>query len=62
MHKDKKVVIEKLVLDEVWYMSLQHAPLWDEKYELNPCIKELILKPEWKNWIDFKSFKNWYLK
>lgn len=62
MHKDKKVVIEKLVLDEVWYMSLQHAPLRDEKYELNPCIKELILKSEWKNWIDFKSFKNWYLK
>ncbi len=61
-HNEKKVVIEELVLDEVKYNELKTTPLFDWKSSLNACIKEIGLKPEGKKAMDFKSFKNGYLK
>ncbi len=61
-HNEKKVVIEELVLDEVKYNNLKDTPLFDWKSSLNECIKNIALKPEGKKAMDFKSFKNGYLK
>ena len=61
-YNDKKVAIEELILDEVKYNELKNTPLFDWKNSLNGCIKDIALKPEWKKAMDFKSFKNGYLK
>lgn len=59
---DKKVVIEELVLDEVKYNELKDTPLFDKANSLNACVKNIGLKPEGKKAMDYKSFKNGYLK
>ena len=59
---EKKVVIEELVLDEVLFSEMKDQPLRDEHFQLNPCVKSLMLKPEGKKAMEFQSFKNGYLK
>jgi hypothetical protein len=56
------VTIEELLLDEVKYNELKDTPLFDKNNSLNACVKEIGLKPEGKKAMDFKSFKNGYLK
>lgn len=59
---EKKIVIEEIIIDtnkikETWSQTLRN-----EGFQLNPCIKSLLLKPEGKKVMDFQSFKNGYLK
>ena len=59
---DKKVVIEELILDEVKFNDLKDKSLFDKTNKLNDAVKSILLKPEGKKAMDYKSFKNGYLK
>lgn len=59
--QEKRVVIEKLVLDEALFEVHKVSPLL-ENWKLNESVKEIFLKPEGKWVMDWISFKNWYLK
>ena len=59
---DKKVVIEELILDEVRFNELKDKSLFDKANKLNDAVKSILLKPEGKKAMDYKSFKNGYLK
>jgi len=45
MHKDKRVIVEQLVLDEGLFETNNNQPLIINN-ELNPCIQALTVKPE----------------
>jgi methionyl-tRNA formyltransferase len=57
----KRVIIEHLKLDQKIFESKKDKPLfiWNE---LNKCILEISLKPEWKKTMDRESFKSGYIK
>lgn len=57
----KSVIIEELKLEENKYSDNKNKVLIDWKI-LNPSIQNIILKPEWKKWMDWKSFCNGYLR
>lgn len=57
----KRVVIEILKLDEKTFQAQKDKVLIDWK-NLNPCVLEISLKPEWKKWMDWTSFKSGYIK
>lgn len=57
----KRVVIETLKLDEKTFQAQKDKVLIDWK-NLNPCVLEISLKPEWKKWMDWTSFKSGYIK
>ncbi len=57
----KRIIIEKLKLDEPIYNSNDEVPLFQDK-ELHPAIKNILLKPEGKKTIERKEFLNWYMK
>lgn len=59
---DKKVIIEKLILDKTNYEQKSEFPLFSSQWELHSAVKEILLKPEWKKTMDWISFKNGYLK
>jgi methionyl-tRNA formyltransferase len=61
IRQDKRIIIEKLVLDEELFEIHKHAPLLDNG-KLNAAVKEILLKPEGKKAMDWKSFVNGYLK
>lgn len=61
MMNGKRVVIESLKLDEKTFWENKNKPLIDGKI-LNPCVVDIILKPEWKKWMDWTSFKSGYIK
>ncbi|MDR0860954.1 MAG: methionyl-tRNA formyltransferase [Candidatus Peribacteria bacterium] len=61
VRQDKKVIIEKLTLDEELFEIHKSSPLLDNG-KLNPAVKEIFLKPEGKKEMDWKSFVNGYLK
>lgn len=61
IRQDKKIIIEKLVLDEEPFEVHKYAPLL-ENGKLNLAVKEILLKPEGKKEMDWKSFVNGYLK
>lgn len=57
----KTIIVDELKLNENFYESSKNKPLFDWK-SLNQAIEKILLKPEWKKWMDWKSFVNWYLK
>ena len=57
----KRVIIENLKLDQKLFESEKNKPLFIEN-ELNKCILDISLKPEWKKLMDRQSFKSGYLK
>ncbi|MBO4203526.1 hypothetical protein J5893_01685 [bacterium] len=57
----KRVVIEKLILDEKLFETHKKEPLITGK-TLNPAVKEIALKPEGKKAMDRASFANGYVK
>ena len=61
MMNGKRVVVESLKLDEKFFWEYKDNPLIDGKI-LNPCVLDIVLKPEWKKWMDWTSFKSGYLK
>lgn len=61
MLNGKRVVIENLKLDEKSFEENKSNVLIDWK-ALNPCVVDIVLKPEWKKWMDWTSFKSGYLR
>ena len=59
---EKKVAIEGIIVDEVKYLDKKNDSLFTKDNNLNGAIKQILLKPEGKKEMDFKSFKNGYLK
>ena len=57
----KRVIIEHLKLDQNLFESEKNKPLFIRN-ELNKCILEISLKPEWKKTMDRESFKSGYVK
>jgi methionyl-tRNA formyltransferase len=61
IRQDKKIIVEKLSLDETLFEIHKTTPLLDNG-KLNLAVKEIIVKPEGKKAMDWKSFVNGYLK
>lgn len=61
MLNEKRIVIENIKLDEATFQENKNKVLIDWK-NLNPCVIDIVLKPEWKKWMDWTSFKSGYLK
>lgn len=61
MHKNVRVIIEKLVLDEKIFQEEKALPLIQWK-ELNDSVIELLVKPEGKKAMLWEEFVNGYLK
>jgi len=57
----KRVIIESFKLDQKLFESEKDKPLfiWNE---LNKCVLEVSLKPEWKKTMNRESFKSGYIK
>ena len=62
-NKKKRVIIEKIELDEEIYKHHKHKSMIDgnNKKTLNPSIKELSIKVEWKKASSWEVFSNTYL-
>ncbi|MCX6825277.1 MAG: membrane protein insertion efficiency factor YidD [candidate division SR1 bacterium] len=58
---DKRVIIERLELNESTYNSNDELPLFNGK-ELHPAVLNIQLKPEGKKAMEWKEFLNGYLK
>lgn len=61
IHKDKRVVVEELTLDESLYNEHIRQSLFTHK-KLHPAIQDIILKPEGKKWMSWTDFVNSYLQ
>lgn len=61
LSNQKRVIIENLKLDQKLFESEKNKPLFIEN-ELNKCVLDISLKPEWKKTMDRQSFKSGYLK
>lgn len=59
--KQKRIVIENLILDEKLFENNKTKSLFEGK-NLNKAIIEILLKPEWKKAMTRDAFKTWYLK
>ncbi|MDR2415157.1 MAG: hypothetical protein LBD75_00640 [Candidatus Peribacteria bacterium] len=59
--QEKRIIIEKLSLNEELFEIHKTAPLL-ENGKLNAAVEEILLKPEGKKAMDWKSFVNGYLK
>ena len=57
-----RIIIEKIVLDEKIFHEKNDLPLFDEKRNLHPAIKEISLKPEGKKILSRDDFVNGYCK
>ncbi len=57
----KRVVVESLKLDEKLFQENKNKVLIDWKM-LNPSVIDISLKPEWKKWMDWTSFKSGYVR
>lgn len=74
MLNDKRVIIEKITVDENKFEENKNKSLFMSSLtkegvptkwvvdSLNPCITEILLKPEWKKAMPRKEFLNGYLK
>lgn len=66
----KRVLVEKLEMAEKSKKTAQVEKvkkdksiiMIDDKNNLNSCVVEILLKPEGKRSMDWKSFKNGYLR
>ncbi len=62
-NKWKTVKIEKLIVDYNEFQNYKEQPLlFDDKFSLNPAVKEILVKPAWKKQISWENFVKWYLK
>jgi methionyl-tRNA formyltransferase len=61
LSNQKRVIIENLKLDQKLFESEKNKPLFIEN-ELNKCVLDISLKPEWKKIMNRQSFKSGYLK
>jgi methionyl-tRNA formyltransferase len=59
--KIKRIVIEKLILNEDLFSENKNQLLMKWK-KLNVCIQDIAIKPEWKKTMSRDAFKTWYLK
>ena len=59
--KQKRIVIEKLILDEKMFAENKNKLLLEWK-KLNISIQDISIKPEWKKAMTRDAFKTWYLK
>lgn len=59
--KSKRVIIEKLILNEKAFEDNKEKMLFDGKI-LNECVEEIILKPEGKKWMSWESFVAGYVR
>ncbi len=57
----KRVLIESMKLYEKTFAENRGKVLIEGKF-LNPCVVDIVFKPEWKKGMDWISFKAWYLK
>lgn len=57
-----RIIIEKMILDEKLFHEKKDLPLFDEKRNLHPAIKEIFLKPEGKKILSREDFVNGYCK
>lgn len=74
MLNDRRVIVEKITVDENKFEENKNKPLFMASLtkegvptkwvvdSLNPCISEILLKPEWKKAMPRKEFLNGYLK
>jgi hypothetical protein len=61
MLNGKRVVIESMKLNEKAFSENKDKVLIDWK-TLNPCVSDIVFKPEWKKWMDWTSFKSGYIR
>jgi len=67
MHKNKRVIVEQLVLDEMLFEKHKDesfiSPLWQRGAggDLNPSIQTLIVKPEGSKSQSWDDFVKWYM-
>jgi methionyl-tRNA formyltransferase len=61
IRQDKRIIIEKLLLDEELFEIHKTAPLLDNG-TLNRAVKDILLKPEGKKAMNRENFSNGYLK
>ncbi len=59
--KQKRIVIEKLILDEKMFAENKNKLLLEWK-KLNISVQDISIKPEWKKAMTRDAFKTWYLK
>lgn len=68
IHKEKRVLIEHMVLDQKTYKTMWEKPLvwlysnntWPTQH-LHPAIRKLDVKPEGKKTMTRNEFEKWYL-
>jgi len=60
-HFNKRVVIEKIVLDQNKYLESNKKPIFIWK-SLNSAVLEILVKPEGWKLMDWNSFLNWFLE
>ncbi len=62
VHKEKRFVVEELVLDEDLYSKNIQQTLFTADKKLHPAVKNIVLKPEGKKWVSWTDFINSYLQ
>lgn len=62
VYKEKRFVIEELVLDQGLYTEHKHESLFAADKKLHPAVKNITLKPEGKKWVSWTDFVNSYLQ
>jgi len=55
----KRVVVEKIEVNETLYDEHKSVPLLNEKNECNEAITTLLVKQEWKKTVDWDAFLRW---
>ena len=62
VYRDKRYIVEKLVLHKHLYEANLMKPLFYEghidKHHIHPSIKELVIKPEWKKSVSYEQWIN----
>ncbi len=62
VYKEKRFVIEDLLLDEGLYTQNTEQVLFSADKKLHPAVKNIVLKPEGKKWVSWTDFVNSYLQ
>lgn len=61
VHKEKRFVIEELVLDQELYTKHMKQSLFAADKKLHPAVKLIVIKPEGKKWLSWTDFVNSYI-
>lgn len=62
IHNNKRVIIEDLTIDKNNFIEYKNDSLINQNNTLNSSIKQLLVKPEWKKWINRHEFVSGYLQ